>query len=41
MFGVPIFKLHGNMTQAHRTSMFTKYRASKNGILFCTDVGLY
>jgi len=38
MFGVPLFKLHGNMSQAHRTSMFTRYRASNNGILFCTDV---
>lgn len=38
IFGVPIFKLHGNMSQGQRTTMFTKYRASKNGILFCTDV---
>ena len=39
IFGVPLFKLHGNMSQIERTKMFTKYRSSKTGILFCTDVG--
>merc|ERR1712137_1271990 len=38
LFGVPLFKLHGNMSQRERTQMFTCFRASSSGILLCTDV---
>ena len=41
LFGVPVFKLHGNMAQRERTDTFIKFRSRSNGILICTDVGSY
>ncbi|CAG9822888.1 unnamed protein product [Phaedon cochleariae] len=32
------FKLHGNMEQSDRKNVFTRFRASKTGVLICTDV---
>eukprot|EP00759_Apiculatamorpha_spiralis_P035297 PhF_6_TR36161/c0_g1_i1/m.52599/K14806/DDX31, DBP7; ATP-dependent RNA helicase DDX31/DBP7 len=33
-----LFKLHGNMTQVDRTSIYNSFRESERGVLFCTDV---
>eukprot|EP00672_Neobodo_designis_P026140 CAMPEP_0174829016 /NCGR_PEP_ID=MMETSP1114-20130205/1670_1 /TAXON_ID=312471 /ORGANISM="Neobodo designis, Strain CCAP 1951/1" /LENGTH=964 /DNA_ID=CAMNT_0016062751 /DNA_START=62 /DNA_END=2956 /DNA_ORIENTATION=+ len=33
-----VFKLHGNMTQVDRTSVFNSFRECDKGVLFCTDV---
>ncbi|CAG9802546.1 unnamed protein product [Chironomus riparius] len=35
---VTIFKLFGSMTQIERVSVFREFKASKTGILLCTDV---
>jgi ATP-dependent RNA helicase DDX31/DBP7 len=33
-----VFKLHGNMTQVDRSSVFNAFRTCDKGVLFCTDV---
>jgi ATP-dependent RNA helicase DDX31/DBP7 len=33
-----VFKLHGNMTQVDRSSVFNAFRTCEKGVLFCTDV---
>ncbi|XP_037074046.1 probable ATP-dependent RNA helicase DDX31 [Pollicipes pollicipes] len=32
------FRLHGSMTQADRTGVFTEFRTARAGVLICTDV---
>jgi len=34
-----IFRLHGLLSQAERTSVFKNFAATKTGVLLCTDVG--
>ena len=34
----PIYKLHGDLSQLERSSVYTKFRASSSGVIFCTDV---
>jgi ATP-dependent RNA helicase DDX31/DBP7 len=34
----PLFKLHGDLTQIERSSVYEKFCGSSNGIIFCTDV---
>ncbi|KYQ92426.1 putative RNA helicase [Tieghemostelium lacteum] len=39
LFGdIPIYRLHGDIEQQHRTKTFFDFKASKNGILLTTDV---
>jgi superfamily II DNA/RNA helicase len=37
---IPMFKLYGNMTQEERRGTYLKFCKTKNGVLFCTDVGI-
>ena len=34
----PIYKLHGDLSQLERSSVYAKFRASSSGVIFCTDV---
>jgi len=36
--GLELLKLHGNMTQKDRMSVFNHFRAASSGVLLCTDV---
>ncbi|KAL1488392.1 hypothetical protein ABEB36_014866 [Hypothenemus hampei] len=35
---IELFKLHGNMSQQERKTVFSDFRKTKKGILICTDV---
>ena len=35
---IPLYRLHGNVVQKHRQSVFKEFSNSKKGVLFCTDV---
>lgn len=38
---VPIFKLHGNLSQTARTATYLAFRDSPSGLIICTDVGMH
>lgn len=40
-YSVPFFKLHGSMGQKDRTSVYFEFCKAKEGVLLCTDVGLW
>ena len=36
--GFPVFRLHGNIPQKERATVFTQFAAAPRGVLLCTDV---
>ncbi len=41
LLSIPLFKLHGDLSQVDRTKIYFAFCKAERGILFCTDVGKF